>query len=47
VSLFRIVNKFHQDAFSDINVPDGLKRLSDFRAATLKHDQLLINCRQE
>jgi hypothetical protein len=46
-SLFRIINKFHQEVFSDPNVPNGLNRSIDFRAVTLEHDQLLANCRQE
>ena len=45
--LFRIVNKFHQDVFSDPNVPSGLNRSIDFRAVTLEHDRLLTNYRQE
>ncbi|KAI9450174.1 hypothetical protein F5148DRAFT_1291014 [Russula earlei] len=46
-SLFRIVNKFHQDVFSDPTVPNSLNRSIDFRAVTLEHDRLLTNCRQE
>jgi hypothetical protein len=46
-SLFRIVNKFHQEVFSDPNAPNGLNRSIDFRAVTLEHDQLLTNYRQE
>jgi len=46
-SLFRIVNKFHQEVFSDSNVPIGVNRPIDFRAVTLEHDRLLSNYRQE
>ncbi|KAI9450175.1 hypothetical protein F5148DRAFT_1370891 [Russula earlei] len=46
-SLFRIVNKFHQDVFSDPTVPNSLNCSIDFRAVTLEHDRLLTNCRQE
>lgn len=46
-SLFRIVNNFHQEVFSDPNVPNGLNRSIDFRAVTLEHDQQLTNYRQE
>ncbi|KAI9447292.1 hypothetical protein F5148DRAFT_1371274 [Russula earlei] len=46
-SLFRIVNKFHQDVFSDPTVPNSLNRSIDFREVTLEHDRLLTNCRQE
>ncbi|KAI9452824.1 hypothetical protein F5148DRAFT_1370318 [Russula earlei] len=46
-SLFRIVNKFHQEVFSDPTVPNRLNRSIDFRAVTLEHDRLLTNCRQE
>jgi len=46
-SLFRIVNKFHQEVFSDSTVPNGLNRSIDFRAVTLEHDRLLTLCRQE
>jgi len=46
-SLFRIVNKFHQEVFSDPTVPNGLNRSIDFRAVTLEHDRLLSNYRQE
>ena len=45
--LFRIVNKFHQEVFSDPNVPNGLNRSIDFRAVTLEHDRLLTSYRQE
>jgi hypothetical protein len=45
-SLFRIINKFHQEVFSDPNVPNGLNRSIDFRAVTLEHDQLVTDCRQ-
>ena len=45
--LFRIVNKFHQEVFSDPSVPNGLNRSIDFRAVTLEHDRLLTNYRQE
>jgi hypothetical protein len=45
--LFRIVNKFHQEVFSDPNVPSGLNRSIDFRAVTLEHDRLLTSYRQE
>jgi hypothetical protein len=41
------VNKFHQEVFSDPNIPNGLNRSIDFRAVTLEHDQLLTNYRQE
>jgi hypothetical protein len=46
-SLFRILNNFHQEVFSDPNVPNGLNRSIDFRAVTLEHDQQLTNYRQE
>ena len=46
-SLFRIVNNFHQEVFSDPNVPNRLNRMIDFRAVTLEHDQQLTNYRQE
>jgi hypothetical protein len=46
-SLFRIINKFHQEVFSDPNVPNGLNRSIDFRAVTLEHDQMLTDYRQE
>ncbi|KAI0251644.1 fungal-specific transcription factor domain-containing protein [Lactifluus subvellereus] len=46
-SLFRIINGFHQEVFSDPNVPNGLNRAIDFRAVTLRYDQLLTNCREE
>ncbi|KAI9508705.1 hypothetical protein F5148DRAFT_1148845 [Russula earlei] len=46
-SLFRIVNKFHQEVFSDLTAPNSLNRSIDFRAVTLEHDRLLNNCRQE
>jgi len=46
-TLFRIVNKFHQDVFSDPNVPNGLNCSIDFRAVTLEHDRLLTDWRQE
>jgi hypothetical protein len=45
--LFRIVNKFHQEVFSDPDVPNGLNRSIDFRAVTLEHDRLLTTYRQE
>ncbi|KAH9995295.1 fungal-specific transcription factor domain-containing protein [Russula vinacea] len=46
-SLFRIVNKFHQEVFSDPNVPNGLNCSIDFRAVTLVHDRMLADYRQE
>ncbi|KAI9508549.1 hypothetical protein F5148DRAFT_1148956 [Russula earlei] len=45
--LFRIVNKFHQEVFSDPTVPNSLNRLIDFWAVMLEHDWLLTNCHQE
>ena len=47
MTLFHIVNKFHQEVFSDPNIPNGLNRSIDFREVTLEHDQLLKNYRQE
>jgi hypothetical protein len=46
-ALFRIVSHFHQEVFSDPNVPNRLNRSIDFRAVTLEHDQQLTNYRQE
>jgi hypothetical protein len=46
-SLFRIVNKFHQEVFSDPTVPNGLNRTINLRDVTLDHDQLLTDYRQE
>jgi hypothetical protein len=46
-SLFRIVNKFHQEVISDSNVPIDVHRPIDFRAVALEHDRLLSNYRQE
>ncbi|KAI9452833.1 hypothetical protein F5148DRAFT_1235129 [Russula earlei] len=42
-SLFRIVNKFHQEVFSDPTIPNSLNRSIDFWAVTLEHDRLLTN----
>jgi hypothetical protein len=46
-SLFRIVNKFHQEVFSGSNLPIGVNRPIDFRVVTLEYDRLLSNYRQE
>jgi hypothetical protein len=47
MQLFRIVNKFQAEVFSDPNVPDGLNRSIDLHLVTLEHDRLLVNYRQE
>jgi hypothetical protein len=46
-SLFRIINKFHQEVFSDPKVPNGLNRSIDFRAVTLEYDRQLTDYREE
>ncbi|EGO18461.1 hypothetical protein SERLADRAFT_481133 [Serpula lacrymans var. lacrymans S7.9] len=37
-SLLRIVGRFHDDIFSDLNTPSGLNKQIDFRSVTLTHD---------
>jgi hypothetical protein len=46
-SLFRIVNEFHQEVFSDPRMPNGLNHSIDLRAVTLEYDRLLTSYRQE
>jgi len=46
-ALFRILNKFYQEVFSDPSVPNGLNRSIEIRAVTLEHDRLLTSYCQE
>ncbi|TDL16780.1 hypothetical protein BD410DRAFT_807837 [Rickenella mellea] len=46
-SLLRIVAKFHEEIFSDLNSPSGLNENLDFRAVTLYHDEKLEEYFQE